>query len=162
LAIIGSDAFSQVSNNPEEIVKQLYFQYGQGDIVINSPANNRLLDKPLAVYKIYFTEQLAKLIVDDRAEEIKTKEVGRIDFSLLFGSQDTEGVKNIRIHKSPSENTIVVIYDQNNEKDVMKLKYIMTKTKAGWRISDIIYETRITHAFPAPIERRSLIKLLTK
>ncbi len=155
-------AYPQTGNTPESVVRQLYSAYGQGDIENNPPEKTRILDKPVSVYEEYFTNRLAKLIVKDRTEEIRSKELGRLDFSILYGSQDCEGIKNIRIDRELGSNNVVVFYDQNDEKDVMKVRHVMVQTKVGWRISDIQYSTRVTKAFPGPIERWSLLRLLTE
>jgi hypothetical protein len=157
-----SDGKADTTGSAVTIVEKLYSQFGRGYIENNARDASRLLDQPLSVYEQFFTSRLATLIVTDRAEEVRTKELGRIDCSILFGSQDCEGVKNIRVKQDPTSEDVVVLYDQGGEKDVMKLRCIMDKTNIGWRISDIRYKTRVTKCFPGPVMRWSLLKALSE
>jgi len=65
--------------------------------------------------------------------------VGHLEFDLLFGTQDPEGIENLRIRRAQGTNAIEVKYDQNGQRDRMQMKFDLTSTKVGWRISNIHY-----------------------
>jgi len=114
------------------------------------------------VLRHYFTPKLVKLIIHDRKFVERTKEVGHLDFILLTGSQDPGGIGNIRITRKQGTNIVTVRYDQNDEKDVMKIDYHCIRTKNGWRISDIRYTSRKSRTFPVPEPELSLVQQLSQ
>jgi hypothetical protein len=147
------------SLNPEDVVINLYHDFGEG---IQGGNNKRLLDQPLDIYKQYFTTELASKIVEDRLYEVNNKELGHINFVLIYGSQDPDGINNVSISRKIGSNNVLVHYDYNKEKDVMEIDYFMESTKSGWRISNIVFKTRISTSFPSANEPMSLINLLSK
>ena len=82
---------------PEEVVTWLYRDFGREILPDHDSENDLLIDQPARVLSRYFTSKLAALIAKDRQFEIKTKELGHLDFVLLVGSQDPDGIKNLRI-----------------------------------------------------------------
>lgn len=146
---------------PEDVVKLLYRDFGW-EITTESSSKTILLDQPSSVLTRYFTPKLARLIVKDRKYEKGTTELGHIDFILLCGGQDPDGIRNIRINRGAAENIVTVIYDQNGEKDVMNIDFNTVKTKSGWRISNVHYKTRKSKAFPDPGVDFSLLNLLSQ
>ncbi len=149
------------NNNPEDVVSSLYRDFGW-ELRDYEGSQRILIDQSVAVLERYFTQKLAKLIAKDRQYVSKTKEIGHIDFVLLSGSQDPAGISNIRIAKEPGTDAVDVLYDQDKEKDVMKIVFDTMLTKSGWRISDIHYKERKSTAFPDPIPEYSLLQLLSQ
>lgn len=93
----------------EDVVKLLYRDFGW-EITSDNSSKTILVDQPASVLNLYFTPKLAGLIVKDRKYVTRTKEVGHIDFVLLCGSQDPEGIRNIRINQKPGSNVVTVSY----------------------------------------------------
>ena len=146
---------------PEDVVKLLYRDFGW-EITTDNSSKTILAAQPKSVLKRHFTSNLAGLIVKDRRYATKAKGVGRIDFVLLCGSQDPEGIRNIRINKNPGKNIVAVMYDQNGEKDVMKIDFATVNTKSGSKISDVHYKTRQNKAFPDAGVDFSLLNILSQ
>lgn len=148
-ATITYAANSSQPESPESVVQSLYRDFGW-ELKSVSNSKKLLIDQPIKVLNRYFTPKLAGLIKKDRKHEIKTKDLGHMDFVLLCGSQDPDGITNIRISGEPGKSMVTVMYDQNGEKDVMKIEFNTQKTKRGWRISDVHYRSRKSNAFPEP------------
>lgn len=151
------NAFAQ-NDTPENVVKSLYQDFGW-ELTTNNRSKGSLIDQPESTLARYFTPKLAGLIARDRKYVKRTKELGHIDFAILCGSQDPDGIRNIRIVKKPGKD-VVVTYDQSGEKDVMKIDYVTLKTKSGWRISNVHYKSRKSTAFPEEGIEMSLISVL--
>ena len=165
LCLVGSCAFASGKpagiEKPEDIVGSMYRDFGW-EFTSDVGSRTVLVDQPETVLRHYFTRKLVKLILKDRKFVERTREVGHLDFILLTGSQDPGGIDNIRIARKPGTNIVTVMYDQNGEKDVMKIDYHCVHTAGGWRISDIRYTSRKSSAFPVPEPELSLLKLLSQ
>ena len=146
---------------PEDVVVWLYRDFGW-EITSDDSSKTVLILQPISVLRQFFTPKLVKLIVNDREYVAKTKEIGHLDFILISGSQDPGGISNIRITRKPGTNVVTVLYDQNGEKEVMRIDYYTVHTRSGWRISDVRYKTRKSTAFPVPEPESSLLKLLSQ
>ncbi len=125
-------------DKPEEVVAWLYRDFGW-QAYLDRYFQDIINDQSRDILQRYFTPQLAGLIMKERKFEIETKQVGPPGFDLLFGSQDPDGIRNIRIERQPGTNIVTVLYDQNSKKDVVKIDFETTRTKSGWRISNIHY-----------------------
>ncbi|MBI5189805.1 MAG: DUF3828 domain-containing protein [Nitrospirae bacterium] len=147
-------------DKPEDVVTSLYRDFGW-ELKGFPRAEDLLVRQPISVLKRYFTPKLAKLIVKDKQEEDRTKELGRLDFEILCGSQDPDGISNIRIARKTGTDIVAVLYDQNGGKDAMTMEFHTIYTRSGWRISDIHYKSRNTNAFPDPEKDLSLLELLS-
>ena len=124
---------------PEDVVAWLYRDFGW-QAFIGQYFHEIINDQPKNILERYFTPRLAELIAKERKFEIETKQVGPPGFDLLFGSQDPDGISNIRINRQSGTNIVTVLYDQNTKKDVMKIDFVTVKTENGWRISNIHYK----------------------
>lgn len=149
------------AEQPEDVVKSLYRDFGW-ELTAENSTKAILIDQPLKVLKQYFTHKFAGLIVKDRNYVKRTRELGHIDFVLLCGSQDPDGIRNIRIKQKSAKNVVGVVYDQNGEKDVMRIEYDLIQTESGWRISEMRYKERKSTAFPNPGPELTLKKLLSQ
>lgn len=129
-------------DKPEEVVAWLYRDFGWECFLAHYFEKDILINQPKSVLEQYFVLGLSDLIVRDRAFERRTKELGHIDFVLLFGSQDTDGVCNLRIKRTPDTNKVMVLYDQNGQRDIMEMQFDTVQTNKGLRISDIHYKLR--------------------
>lgn len=126
---------------PEAVVAWLYRDFGWECFLPDEFNDDLLIDQPLAVLERYFVSDLAAFIVQDRAWVAQNNEVGSIDFVLLFGSQDPDGISNLRI--KPDNGQVQVLYDQNGQDDVMEIRFVTRQTKQGWRIFDIHYHSQM-------------------
>ena len=126
-------------DKPEDVVAWLYRDFGW-QAYVGQYFDEIVNDQPKNILQRYFTPQLAALIMKERKFEIETQQVGPANFDLLFGSQDPDGISNIRINRQPGTNIVSVLYDQNTIRDVMKIDFQVVKTQNGWRISNIHYQ----------------------
>jgi hypothetical protein len=147
---------------PEDVVAWLYRDFGWEAQISGYLDKEGLINQPLSVYKRYFSSKLSRLIIKDREYTKRTKELGRINFMIMFGGQDPEGTHNIRISRRLKTNVVEVLFDYNGEKDVMTIEFKTMKTSKGWKISDIRYQPHKSNAFPNLGPGFSLMKLLTE
>lgn len=93
-------------------------------------------DKPLIGR--WFDRRLTELIWRDAVEA--DGEAGRIDFDPLYDSQDTDGIKNVRM-SVPDWTTesarVVVTYQQG--RDTVAIEFELTRLSKGWRVNNIHY-----------------------
>lgn len=129
---------------PEDVVAWLYRDFSWEILIDQWFQKDQLVEQPLSVLSRYFTPKLARLIVKDRQHVVKSKELGHLDFVLLFGSQDPDGISNIRIARVPNTNKVSVAYNQGGQRDQMRMVFDTVRTSGGWRISDIQYTMRAT------------------
>jgi len=149
------------TGKPEDVVNSIYRNF-IWEITEDIGSRTVLIEQPITVLEQYFSPKLAQLIVNDRKYVERTKEVGHLDFILLSGSQDPIGISNIRINRKHGTNIVTVLYDQNGEKDVMKIDNYCIHTKKGWRISDMHYISRESKSFPVHGPESSLLELLSQ
>jgi hypothetical protein len=141
--LFASDRPAQFKS-PEEVVAWLYRDFGCESFFDHYFDNDILIDQPRRVLERYFVPELAMLIQHDRLYAKRAKELGHIDFVFLFGSQDPDGIGNLRIKKITETNSVSVKYDQNGQHDIVEMQFDTVHTKRGWRISDIHYKWRQT------------------
>lgn len=148
-------------DKPEDVVTSLYRDFGW-ELKEDRSAEYILVYQPLSVLKRYFTPKLAKLIIKDIEYAARTQGIGHLDFILLCGSQDPDGISNIRITRNPGTDIVAVMYDQNGEEDIMTIEYYTVHAQGGWRISDVRYKERKSIGFPNPGPEHSLLSILSQ
>ena len=121
------------ANSPEGIVLKVYRDYAWEAVMAGGW--DGLMEQPRKVLEQYFDEKLTSLILNDRACAEK-EGMCRLDFVPIWASQDPSA-GDLTVEKTDKANIIKVKfrYPSNNEK--IELKYRVTKTTKGWRISDI-------------------------
>lgn len=140
---------------PEAVVAWLYRDFGWECFIPRYFNDDLLIDQPLAVLERYFVSDLAAFIVQDRAWVEQNNEVGSIDFVLLFGSQDPDGISDLRI--KPDKGQVQVLYDQNGQDDVMEIRFDTRRTQQGWRIFDIHYHLLLESASEINFSLREIL-----
>jgi Protein of unknown function (DUF3828) len=130
---ISNESFAQGST-PEGLVKTLYKIHAadwktDNDTILNAKSRKILGN--------YFDKTLADLIWKDI--NAKGNEVGALEFDPFYEGQDAL-IKKLVVGKSKiSGNEATVIVTFLNFKEKKKLTYKLSKSAAGWRISDILY-----------------------
>lgn len=122
-------------NSPQGTVLKLYRDFAW-EAVMDVPGWDGLMEQPRKVLDQYFDERLTSLILRDRACVDKKGEECRLDFLPIWASQDP-GAYELEVE--PSDRNFVSVkflYPSTHEK--VELKYRLTETPKGWRISDII------------------------
>lgn len=129
---------NKMENSAEDIVKKLYHDYAWQALGLD-------LDEPtitgqsLPELENYFSSAIAKLIVEDGECSERTEDICRLDFNIIFASQDSAAFE-MQVFPKNNKDEIKVQFKYPSNHEVIKLTYKMTKTNKGWRIKDIYYE----------------------
>ncbi len=114
--------------SPKDLVAQLYQAH--------QSKHDPLMETQLLAR--YFDAPFVKLYLRDKREA--KEEIGRLDGDPLYNAQDTE-IKDFTI-SSPetagAETRVTVRF--KNFGQATRIVYILTKTRDGWRITDIRYD----------------------
>ena len=116
------------SGTPEALIRSLYARHQPGKHKELSTCKRSDLSK-------YCDSKLTDLLLKDCACSKMTHEVCNLDFDPFYGAQDFgEENPNPRVQRRGQSDRYDVTITNLGE---VKLTYTMTKTKDGWRISDI-------------------------
>jgi hypothetical protein len=116
------------SDTPEGLIQALYAHH--------QPGRRREIDtcKKGQISK-YCDARLTELLLKDCACSKRKQEVCNLDWDPFYDSQDFgEGDPNPRIKRADPADTFEVTITNLGD---TRLTYEMTRTKSGWRISDI-------------------------
>jgi hypothetical protein len=131
------------ATSPDAVVRELYRVHRNGYGHVFMKEGRRLQQR-------FFDDNLAGLLWKDLTETPRD-EVGRLDFDPLYNAQDTH-ITRFRIGTPALEGdraTVHVTFNNYDRKE--DLKFLMVKTSAGWKISNIDYG-----------EGSTLLKILTE
>ena len=121
-------------NDQESIVLQLYRDFAW-EAVMNQPTWKGLIDQPREILERYFDEKLTSLILQDRACA-KKQGLCKLDFLPIWGSQDPMA-SDLEVHQSAKPSIVSVKFRIPSNNETVILFFQMSKTKKGWRISNI-------------------------
>ena len=116
---------------PDAVVRELYRVHRKGYGRVFVKEGRRLQQR-------FFDDNLANLIWKDLTETPQD-EVGRLDFDPLYNAQDIH-ITRFRVGPPALDGdkaTVQVTFSNYDRKE--NLKFLMTKTAAGWKISNIDY-----------------------
>jgi len=116
---------------PETVVKELYRVHKNGYGHVFEKQGRKLQQK-------FFDQKLAALIWKDLTQTPEG-EVGNLDFDPLYNAQDTQ-IKSFRVGASAIKGdtaTVPVTFMNYDQK--VKIDFRLVNTKAGWKISNIVY-----------------------
>jgi hypothetical protein len=85
----------------------------------------------------YFAPDLARLLVEDTACEIRTRELCNLDFDLLFDSQDPR-ISDLEVTKISPGKVRVQFKDPVTDK-MTQIEFKLVMASGKWRVTDIIY-----------------------
>ena len=119
------------ASSPDGVVRELYriHRNGYGHVFVKE---GRKLQQR------FFDDNLAGLLWKDLTETPED-EVGRLDFDPLYNAQDIH-ITRFRIGAPTLEGdraTVLVTFNNYDRKE--NLKFLMTKTATGWKISNVDY-----------------------
>lgn len=119
------------ATTPDAVVRELYRVHRNGYGHVFDREGRKLQQR-------FFDDNLASLIWKDLTETPQD-EVGRLDFDPLYNAQDTR-ITRFRVGAAALEGdrAIVPVTFQNYDRKE-NLKFLMTKTATGWKISNIDY-----------------------
>jgi hypothetical protein len=99
----------------------------------------------------YFTPELARLLVEDSACQIREQGICNLDFDLLFNSQDPR-VADLNVETTKPGKVRVEFTDPaNHAKTRIDFKLAMVSGK--WRIADILYSEHPQQSLKAILSR---------
>ena len=119
------------ASTPDAVVRELYRVHRKGYGHVFVKEGKRLQER-------FFDANLANLIWKDLTETPPDM-VGHLDFDPLYNAQDIH-ITRFRIGAATLEGdkaTVPVTFQNYDRKE--NLKFIMTKTATGWKISNIDY-----------------------
>ncbi len=120
------------------LIRQLYTDFAC-EAVLNDPgcdSQHEFIDQPPSVLAKYFDDRLVQLWLADRHRALRTHEVGNLDFSPMWDSQDPSGTF---VTISPTKDSTLVQVELRHPyyTEPRYLEYRLAKTNTGWRIHDI-------------------------
>ncbi len=122
-----------------ELVVQLYKDYAWEAVIDEPNTGETLYSASEADLGRYFTQELTELIVADREQSERTHEIGRIDFALIWASQDP-GATMLKIVPSETAGEVIVSFTHPGNGTKIGITYKTTEIDSGeCRISDIVY-----------------------
>src|SRR6185436_4153197 len=119
-------------SSPEALVADLYRQHDRKRSPFFQTRSRALVNK-------YFAKSLADLIWKDATT--KKEEVGALDGDPLYDAQDME-IKKFAVGKASSLSSpdiVEVPVTFENFGKPVRITFLLIKTSAGWKISDIRY-----------------------
>src|SRR5215208_3203461 len=116
---------------PETVVRELYRVHRNG--------NGHVFEKRGRKWQQqFFDQKLAALIWKDLTETPEG-ELGNIDFDPLFSAQEMQ-IRNFRVGAAVVKgDTATVPVTFRNYDQKVKIDFRLVNTKAGWKISNILY-----------------------
>lgn len=97
----------------------------------------------------FFDSRLVHLIREDNACQLRTKAICKLDFDILFDSQDPR-VTDLSI-AAVSSHVVEVTFKDPVTDEKTRISYTLARKPNGWRITDVVYTKN---------SRRSLSTLL--
>ena len=124
---------TRAASTPDAVVRELYRVHRKGYGPVFVKEGKRLQER-------FFDENLARLIWKDLTETPQDM-VGRLDFDPLYNAQDIR-ITRFRVGAAVVEGgraTVPVTFNNYDRKE--RLKFLLTRTPSGWKISNIDYGT---------------------
>lgn len=116
---------------------------------------NGLAQQPVRTLTQYFEPVLAKMIADDATCQRRTQAFCKIDFDILFASQDPR-IVDLSIAAGRANTVEVKFKDPVTDKETL-IVYSVARGTNGWRIYDVAYENdgqrTLRMVFSAPSRR---------
>jgi hypothetical protein len=119
------------SATPDAVVRELYTLHRKGYGHVFDRKGRKLQQR-------FFDENLARLIWKDLTETPEG-EVGHLDFDPLYNAQDIHVTRFLVGAPAVEGDKATVHVTFNNYDRKEDLKFLMVKTPAGWKISNIDY-----------------------
>jgi hypothetical protein len=138
LALFCQTSLANVAADSLTPVVQLYRDYAW-EIVITKPATTAtFLTQPDAVWRRYLSPRLIKLLRRDRDCVRRTKEICKLDFDPIWGSQDpTLAALAITADAKPQQALVTFTFPETGTRTILKFKLV--NIDSAWRIDDIVY-----------------------
>lgn len=134
LATWAGHASAATQDEQVATVRALYARYA-AEAAIDDTAPPTLATAPPAVLRQHLTEALTRLWLRDRDCVKRTQEICRIDFAVLWDSQDPTGTRvNLAWDAAQARVTATL---RRVDGSTRVLAYSLARETSGWRIDDI-------------------------
>ena len=131
-------AAPRIYEKPEDVVAWVYRDFAFSVIMPFYWDDASLTEQPEETLLLYFTDELASLIIKDRQCAEDTYGICNLDFDPIFASQDPAAM-DLEITPADESNTVHVQFTYPGNGQKIRISYEVEKTPRGWRIKDIIY-----------------------
>jgi hypothetical protein len=135
LSSVGSSA--SAADTASQAVARLYRDYAW-EAVVAQPSTPGLAQQPKTVLLKYFTPKLASALAADAACSARNAEICALDFAPLWASQDPAAV-DLSVSPGTRAGQVGVQFTYPGTGQVLRLTFRLVRTKAGWRVADIVY-----------------------
>lgn len=135
LMLVGATAMAATPDRQRAVVERLYQDFAW-EAVLESDAPG-LAEQSKDVLRRYFTARLAGLIAEDSACAARRREICRLDFAPLWGSQDPSA-EALKITSADGD-AVRIEYTVPSTRAHIALSFHVVNTGDGWRIDDILY-----------------------
>jgi hypothetical protein len=137
-AFIGNPVSAGSPNTKIAPVAAMYHDFAWQALSSDSKAFGRSLASQSArTLSQYFEPRLAKLIADDAACKRRTQKLCKLDFDILFDSQDPR-VTDLSIEEGPS-NTVEVRFKDPVSYEASLITFTVIRQASAWRIGEVAY-----------------------
>jgi hypothetical protein len=92
----------------------------------------------------FFDARLVQMIREDNACQLRTREICKLDFDILFDSQDPR-VIDLSI-AAVSSHVVEVTFKDPVTEEKTRISYTLAKQANGWRITDVTYTKHPQHS----------------
>jgi len=139
---IACPAMAEPANNQAEtqagVVARLYKDFAWQAVFSVQKTWLPIASQPRPVLEKYFDDELTALLMAEQQCLARRKgELCRIDFDLIFASQDPAAADLTVKQKGRETVSVEFVYPSSNEK--IRVEYRLRQTPKGWRISDMRY-----------------------
>lgn len=121
----------------EGFIYQFYRDQAWEAVIMAPPEWVGIFNQSQPELEKYFDDKLVALILKDKAESQKEGDVGRLDFSPIWDSQDPTGVGDLEVLKTDKADVVTVTFRYPGAEQKNSLSYYLTKTARGLRIQNI-------------------------
>jgi hypothetical protein len=131
MGLLATGSFAQPAS-AQAFLQSIYATYQKSDKALDISSQQKAAR--------YFVQPVAKLIGQDIATAAKRNEVGKLDFDPFIGGQDwsqTSIELKVLAGAAADRATGTARFTSPGEKKLTTVTLDLTKTAAGWRISDI-------------------------
>jgi PP-loop superfamily ATP-utilizing enzyme len=122
-----------------DVVVRLYRDYAWEAVMSGTVRDGFFADQPLVELEKYLDHELASLLVADAECIRRTHEICNLEFMPLFASQDP-AASDLEVEETKKKDEVQVTFKRLGG-DQVRMLFKMRQEVAGWRISDIEYES---------------------
>lgn len=148
-----TSAFAASANAEAEPVARLYKDFGWQAFASQSELfGDGIAHQGKAVLARYFSPDLAKLLIRDAACQAKERGICRLDFDILFDTQDPV-VTDLSVNTLALGKVQIQFKDPTSD-EITTIAFLVEKNAGQWRIADILYGSKGERSLKGILQRR--------